>query len=66
MRRRPAWEAQTAVSLQKTLDEMVLPGLVKRVRVAALTLSTRPMRLPSIKPLASRSNRNVQFVARVR
>ena len=54
------------MSLQKTLDEMVLPGLVKRVRVAALTLSTRPMRLPSIKPLASRSNRNVQFVARVR
>jgi hypothetical protein len=55
-----------ATSLQKTLDDMELPALVKRVRVVALSLSSRPMQIPSIKPLATRSNQNVQYVARVR
>ena len=55
-----------AVSLQKTFDEIKLPPVVERIELEALTLSNRPLWMRSIRPIATRSNTNLQFYAKVR
>jgi len=63
---RPNWEATMAASLQATFDKVKTPFAVKKIEVDALTLSNRPMWIQSIKPIASRSNKNIQVISKVR
>lgn len=55
-----------AASLQATFDKVKTPFAVKKIEVDALTLSNRPMWIQSIKPIASRSNKNIQVISKVR